>query len=189
MTHGKEGEEEDIKQKIRDFDRTGPNNLFGKYQRQRKTLKERNTNLEEHLHPSLVNNPRVSIEKFEARNFKRGLEEGEKPFPVSPKIGPYLVEKPIFGAKNYYYCSCGMSSTQPFCDSSHKGTEFKPLKFSLDERSERLHLCGCKLTTQAPFCDGQTCKKILSGEKFEEAEAAMASDAAQVAHEQQQPQK
>jgi CDGSH-type Zn-finger protein len=96
----------------------------------------------------------VIIEKFENRNFKRGLDEGEQPFPVQAKIGPYLVEKPVFGAKNYYYCSCGLSQNQPFCDSSHKGSAFKPLKFSLDERSERLHLCGCKLTSQAPFCDG-----------------------------------
>lgn len=65
--------EADIKQKIRELDRSGPNNLFGKYQRQRKTIKERNTNLESHLHPTLASNPRVSIEKFESRKFKRGL--------------------------------------------------------------------------------------------------------------------
>lgn len=77
-----------------------------------------------------------------------------------------------------------MSTNQPFCDSSHKGSEFKPLKFSLDERSERLHLCGCKLSTQAPFCDGATCKKLLAEETFSEAEAALNADAAQVAHQQ-----
>jgi hypothetical protein len=92
------------------LDRSGPNNLFGKYRRQRKTLKERNSNLELHLHPSLVGHERVSIEKFENNKFKRGLEADEKPFPISPKVGPYVVEKPIFGAKNYYWCSCGMSS-------------------------------------------------------------------------------
>ncbi len=73
----KEDEDADIKQKIRELDRTGDNNLFGRYKRQRKTLKERNTNLEVHLHPSLMNHPRVSIEKFESKNFRRGLQEGE----------------------------------------------------------------------------------------------------------------
>lgn len=56
-----EKEEEDIKQKIRSLDRTSPNNLYGKYPRQRKTLKERNSNLEDHLHPDLLKNDRVSI--------------------------------------------------------------------------------------------------------------------------------
>jgi CDGSH-type Zn-finger protein len=102
---------------------------------------------ETHLHPDLQANPRVTINKYESKLFKRGLQPDETPFPVSPKVGPYLVDKPLFGAKNYYYCTCGLSSSQPFCDSSHKGTAFKPLKFSLDERSERLHMCGCKLST------------------------------------------
>jgi CDGSH-type Zn-finger protein len=112
--------------------------------------------------------------KYENNKFKRGLDEGQEPFPVSPKVGPYIVEKPIFGAKNYYYCTCGLSASQPFCDASHKGSAFKPIKFSLDEKSEQLHLCGCKLSTNAPFCDGSTCKKILSGEPFLEAQAALA---------------
>ncbi len=75
------------------------------------------------------------------------------------------------GAKNYYWCSCGMSQNQPFCDSTHFGTAFKPLKFSLDERSENMHLCGCKLSTTKPFCDGDTCKKLLGGKTFDAAEA------------------
>ena len=83
--------------------------MYGKYPRQRKTLKERNTNLEVHLHPDLLNNERVSIQKYENRSFKRGLDSNDAPFPVSPKIGPYVVNKPLFGAKNYYYCSCGLS--------------------------------------------------------------------------------
>jgi CDGSH-type Zn-finger protein len=124
------------------------------------------------LHADLQAHPRVQIFKYESRIFKRGLQANETPFPLSPKLGPYLVEKPVFGAKNYYYCTCGQSSQQPFCDSSHKGSAFKPIKFSLDEKSERLHLCGCKLTSQAPFCDGKTCKKIVAGEPFEEAKRA-----------------
>ena len=72
----------------------------------------------------------------------------------------------IFGAKNYFWCSCGMSMKQPFCDSSHTGTLFKPLKFSLDEKSKSMHLCGCKLSSKAPFCDGVTCEKLLNGESI-----------------------
>ena len=90
---------------------------------------------------------------------------------MSPKIGPYVVEKPVLGAKNYYWCSCGLSSKQPFCDSSHKGSAFEPIKFSIDERSTNMHLCGCKLSSQKPFCDGETCRKILGGEEFDAAEA------------------
>jgi hypothetical protein len=51
----------------------------------------------------------VTIEKFENNKFKRGLDEGETAFPISPKIGPYIIDKPVFGAKNYFYCSCGLS--------------------------------------------------------------------------------
>ncbi|CDW81647.1 zinc finger cdgsh-type domain protein [Stylonychia lemnae] len=166
----------DIKQQIKSLDRSQEDNLYGKFKRQRKTVQERDQNLHLYLHPDLQNNSRVSIAKFESRAFKRGLDEGEAPFPVSPRIGPYEVEKPIFGTKNYYWCSCGMSRSQPFCDSSHFGTEFKPLKFSLDEKSKKIHMCGCKLSTQKPFCDGDTCKKLLTGEKFEAAERLLEND-------------
>ena len=61
-----------------------------------------------------------------------------------------------------------MSKKQPFCDSSsHKGSLFSPVKFSLDHAVNRIYVCGCKLSTEAPFCDGFTCQKILKGEKFD----------------------
>ena len=59
-----------------------------------------------------------------------------------------------------------MSKKQPFCDGSHHDTDFKPLKFSLDEKLPRVYMCGCKLTSTAPFCDGETCKKLAMGEKI-----------------------
>ena len=59
-----------------------------------------------------------------------------------------------------------MSKKQPFCDSTHAGTSFKPLKFSLDEKTKSMHLCGCKLSSNAPFCDAETCKKLLAGERI-----------------------
>ena len=59
-----------------------------------------------------------------------------------------------------------MSSKQPFCDASHAGSDFKPIKFSLDQKVKRMYLCGCKVSSQAPFCDGVACQKILKGEEF-----------------------
>ena len=134
-------------------------NLYSTYKPARKSRKERDNTLEHFLHPDLAANKNVSIQKFARDNFRRGLlkNRGEQEFPVQPKIGPYEIPDVIFGAKNYYWCSCGMSNKQPFCDSSHAGSLFKPLKFSLDEKTKSMHMCGCKLSSNAPFCDMETC--------------------------------
>lgn len=54
--------------------------------------------------------------------------------------------------KNYLYCQCGMSKNQPFCDSSHHGTKFKPLLHTAT-RDGVAKFCNCKLTKTGPFCD------------------------------------
>jgi len=54
---------------------------------------------------------------------------------------------------NYYWCSCGLSTNQPYCNGSHKGTEFTPVTFELTE-AKQVALCLCKHTGAAPFCDG-----------------------------------
>jgi CDGSH-type Zn-finger protein len=54
---------------------------------------------------------------------------------------------------SYWWCRCGQSANQPYCDGTHKGTEFTPLEFTLEER-KRVALCQCKRTGSVPFCDG-----------------------------------
>ena len=55
--------------------------------------------------------------------------------------------------EEYYFCACGRSKNQPFCDGSHAGTSFKPKSFTAEQDGEA-YLCACKHTANAPFCDG-----------------------------------
>lgn len=63
---------------------------------------------------------------------------------------------------DYYWCTCGNSKNQPFCDGSHVGSKFIPQKFTAEE-TETAYLCGCKETKNAPFCDGSHQKLTTSG--------------------------
>jgi CDGSH-type Zn-finger protein len=64
---------------------------------------------------------------------------------------PYAVD--VEEGKNYFWCACGRSKTQPFCDGSHKGTGLAPVKFTADA-SKKVFFCGCKHSQKAPMCDG-----------------------------------
>ena len=63
------------------------------------------------------------------------------------------IEVALVAGETYYWCTCGKSATQPFCDGSHQGTTFQPLAYQATE-TKKVWLCGCKRTGSAPFCDG-----------------------------------
>jgi CDGSH-type Zn-finger protein len=71
--------------------------------------------------------------------------------PISASDTPYAVE--VEAGQSYFWCACGRSKAQPFCDGSHKGTDFTPVKYEAIE-SEKVFFCGCKCTESQPMCDG-----------------------------------
>ena len=72
------------------------------------------------------------------------------PEPVTPQKSPYAVE---LAPGDYWWCACGLSKRQPFCDGSHKRTGIEPVRFSVSE-AQKVWLCGCKHSASKPFCDG-----------------------------------
>ena len=72
------------------------------------------------------------------------------PDPVIAQKTPYVVE---LEPGKYFWCACGESENQPYCDGSHKGTDFRPVMIEVEE-TRRVALCGCKQTAGQPMCDG-----------------------------------
>jgi CDGSH-type Zn-finger protein len=71
---------------------------------------------------------------------------------------PIVVQKAPYGiavevGKTYFWCACGRSKQQPFCDGSHAGTGIQPVPYK-GEAVQKLWFCGCKATKTTPFCDG-----------------------------------
>ena len=71
--------------------------------------------------------------------------------PVIAQKNPYPVT--VEEGKNYFWCACGKSAKQPFCDGSHKGTSFAPIKFTAP-KTQKAYFCGCKHSVNRPLCDG-----------------------------------
>jgi CDGSH-type Zn-finger protein len=71
------------------------------------------------------------------------------PIPAQKSPYKFLLE----AGKEYWWCACGRSQTQPFCDGSHKGTGLVPLGFKAEKTGDAW-LCGCKASASKPYCDG-----------------------------------
>ena len=75
--------------------------------------------------------------------------------PLCPQKEPYAVD--VEDGKTYFWCTCGKSASQPFCDGSHSGTDFAPLAYKADG-TKTVYFCGCKATANQPLCDGSHSK-------------------------------
>ena len=71
--------------------------------------------------------------------------------PIRASEEPFAIE--IEAGKSYYWCACGKSKTQPFCDGAQADTEITPVQYDASE-STTLYFCGCKATKKQPLCDG-----------------------------------
>jgi len=71
--------------------------------------------------------------------------------PVIAQKAPFTVE--VAAGRRYWWCACGRSQKQPFCDGSHAGTGLEPVQYS-SEVARKVFFCGCKASGKAPLCDG-----------------------------------
>lgn len=77
--------------------------------------------------------------------------------PVRASNTPFAVS--VEQGKDYWWCACGQSKNQPFCDGAHKGGPFTPVKYSAAD-SKEVYFCGCKASGNQPLCDGSHEKPV-----------------------------
>ena len=75
--------------------------------------------------------------------------------PIIAQKAPFPVD--VSEGKSYFWCACGKSANQPFCDGSHKDTGFTPVKYTA-ETDKKVFFCGCKASQKSPLCDGSHSK-------------------------------
>lgn len=80
------------------------------------------------------------------------MPDGPRDEPRIARYKPFYAE--LEKGKRYLWCACGRSQDQPYCDGSHRGTGFTPVKYVAREDGEEVLFCGCKHTADQPFCDG-----------------------------------
>ena len=87
--------------------------------------------------------------QFAVRRIAFILGAMEEPKIAAKNSIPVDVEE----GKKYFFCYCGSSKNQPFCDGAHSGTEFSPIAF-VAEKTGTAYFCQCKRSGKVPYCDG-----------------------------------
>ena len=82
---------------------------------------------------------------------KRRLPVADDDLPAMPQRGPYVVN--VEAGRKYFWCGCGLSATQPWCDGSHRDTKLGPIAFEAPISGE-FYMCGCKQSQNKPYCFG-----------------------------------
>jgi CDGSH-type Zn-finger protein len=88
---------------------------------------------------------------YKRRDASRTREVPMSAAPVIAQKAPFQVK--VEAGKSYWWCACGKSASQPFCDGSHKGSEFTPMEFKAAADGDAW-FCGCKHSAGKPMCDG-----------------------------------
>jgi CDGSH iron-sulfur domain-containing protein 3 len=71
--------------------------------------------------------------------------------PLIAAKAPIAVD--VEAGRTYWWCACGRSAQQPFCDGSHKGTGITPVRHEA-AAAGKVWFCACKQSARAPLCDG-----------------------------------